>query len=680
MASIPVVLLAALGAILYFSCLGLALARWLRPGWAPAGSVAPALGWAVFTAVSFAIQNVLGFSQASTVILALLAFAASGAVLVRLKGNGAPLPRLPAWAFVLAAAVALIPLMALLPKHADGGVILGTASSDHSKIAMIDEMTRLGLPVGNPFFGQFGQRSSLTYYYLWHFGAAQLSILSRISGWEADAAMTGFTAYGSILLMMGLAAGLYPRPSPGGTAAEGRPAAASAWVALLSLTGTLGPALLLVLGPQTVGRLITQQYAGLAGWMVQASWVPQHLASACCVVLAVLFLADLAQGRRIGAAPVLGALVAAAFGSSAWIGGIAFAPAAVGVGIVGLAYAKPTHRIGFVVSAVLAAVVAVGLALPFLHAESATLAGRHGGSPIAFHPYEVIGALAPPGLRRALDYPAYWLVLLPVDLPAVYPAGVLALVLHLRRVLKRGDPSLHGLSLAVLAATSFGVAWLFASTIANNDLGWRAILPGVLVLTAFAAAGLARWIGARKFVPAGLAIVLFAASVPEPLALADIRGKPSENAPDFARAPAMWAAVRRYAGPGDRVADNPLSLDELTDWPVNPSWAMLSNRPSCYSGWETARAYVALPQPRITELQDQFVRVFDGKGTPEDVRQMARDYGCRVVVLTGEDDAWDEDPFAGSPYYRLAEEREDQWRIYVATPLGSPGTGAARHG
>ena len=148
MASIPVVLLAALGAILYLSFAGLGLARWLRPAWAPAASIAPALAWGVFSAVSFPLQALFGFSQISTA--ALLALALAGSLVLLRRGrsqrNGADQigPQLPVWAFALAAVIALIPLAALLPKHADGGVILATASSDHSKIAMIDEMTRLG--------------------------------------------------------------------------------------------------------------------------------------------------------------------------------------------------------------------------------------------------------------------------------------------------------------------------------------------------------------------------------------------------------------------------------------------------------------------------------------------------------------------------------------------------------
>ncbi len=682
MASTPIVLLAALGTVLYLSFAGLGLARWLRLVWAPAASIAPALAWGVFSAISLPLQSLFGFSQVSTA--ALLAVALAGSLLLlrhgKLQHAGADEigPRLPVWAFALAAAIALIPLMALTPKHADGGIIIGTASSDHSKIAIVDELTRLGMPIGNPFFGLSGARSSLSYYYLWHFGAAQLSILTRISGWEADAAMTGVTAYASILLMMGLACGLSGPAEPGGPTMGGkggvaRPAVAIAWVGLLSLTGTLGPVLVRLFGGPAVGSLITQAYAGLAGWATQASWVPQHLASACCVLLAVLLLVDLAERRRMGVVLTVGALAAAGFGSSAWVGGITFALAATGVGVVLMIFTPGRRRLTFAVQAVLAASIALLLAWPLLQAEFSTLGGRHGGAPIAYHPYEVIGTLAPAGLRRLVDYPAYWLVLLPIDLPAIYPAGLVALALYARRAFRRPELRARSLSLVVLTAASLGTAWLLASTIGNNDLGWRAILPAVLVLTAFAAAGLARWIALRAYAAAAGALVLFAASLPDPVLVGDVTGKASDQAPAFARAPALWAAVRRYAGPTDRIADNPLSFDEITDWPVNPAWAMMSNRASCYSGWETARAYVDLPQARITDIDAQFIRIFKGQGTPDDIRQMAQTYGCRVVVLTADDEGWDTDPFEHSPYYHLAQEKEDEWRIYLSKALRPPG-------
>ena len=57
--------------------------------------------------------------------------------------------------------------------------------------------------------------------------------------------------------------------------------------------------------------------------------------------------------------------------------------------------------------------------------------------------------------------------------------------------------------------------------------------------------------------------------------------------------------------------------------------------------------------------------MFDGEGTPNDVHDLATKYGCDVVVLVPQDKAWDHDPFAAGPDYRLAEARDGRWRIYV---------------
>ena len=40
-------------------------------------------------------------------------------------------------------------------------------------------------------------------------------------------------------------------------------------------------------------------------------------------------------------------------------------------------------------------------------------------------------------------------------------------------------------------------------------------------------------------------------------------------------------------------------------------------------------------------------------------------YGCDVIVLVPQDKAWEQDPFAAGSNYRLAEERNGRWRIYV---------------
>ena len=62
------------------------------------------------------------------------------------------------------------------------------------------------------------------------------------------------------------------------------------------------------------------------------------------------------------------------------------------------------------------------------------------------------------------------------------------------------------------------MSWLLVSTLANNnDLGWRAVLPAVMVLTAFAACGLTRWITDRATLPAAAALIVLMLGLPDGL-------------------------------------------------------------------------------------------------------------------------------------------------------------------
>ena len=171
----------------------------------------------------------------------------------------------------MAALLALAPAVALLPKDIGDGVVLAGPVFDHAKIAMIDEMARLGVPPGNPFFGDDGSGARLVYYYLWHFSAAELALALGIKGWAADAAMTWFTAFASLAVIIGLAVRLGAR------------AAAAGWVLPLALAASLRPVLSFVWGADTVHAALLPG-TGFAGWLFQSAWVPQHLMAASCSV------------------------------------------------------------------------------------------------------------------------------------------------------------------------------------------------------------------------------------------------------------------------------------------------------------------------------------------------------------------------------------------------------------
>jgi hypothetical protein len=404
---------------------------------------------------------------------------------------------------------------------------------------------------------------------------------------------------------------------------------------------------------------------GFCGWLFQSAWSPQHLMAASCVITALLLIARYAHRQNLALLPALILVVVAGFESSTYVGGITFAIAASVATPFLLAGIAPERRLRFVAGLAVAAVLAVCLATPFIRDQFSAVTARDGGSPVAIRHFEVLGAMVPTALRRILDLPAYWLILLPIEFPATYVAGVLALIVLLRSTVTRPEKSAVA-ALACLVATGVVVSWLLASRLGdNNDLGLRAILPAAMVLIAATAAAMTLTL--RRALIAATAIGGLILSLPDTVAMirSNVDGSPKPDGEIFAQSTEVWQAVRRYAAPNARVANNPLYVQDVTPWPVNLSWALLANRSSCFAGRELALTFASLPVPRREAISEQFVRIFDGEGTPQDISDMAKKYVCDVVVVVPQDKIWNGDPFATSPDYRLAENRDGRWRIYI---------------
>src|SRR5208283_656122 len=237
MPSLLHVFLCCAAALLFLGTVGLALSRRLMPE-ALALPVAPAFGWAVHSALALPLYRLIGFTPLSVALVSLLFLAfAVPALYVRASTDNDEIgARVPSWAYVLAALLAVVPASALFPKFYGNDVALAGPIFDHSKVAIIDEITRLGLPPGNPFFGEVLHNQGLAYYYLWHFSAAELALIPGVTGWEADIALSALTAFSSVALMMGFAVWISDR------------AAAGVWVLPLAFAGSLHPVLEAIFG------------------------------------------------------------------------------------------------------------------------------------------------------------------------------------------------------------------------------------------------------------------------------------------------------------------------------------------------------------------------------------------------------------------------------------------------
>ncbi len=626
-----------------FTFLGLPLAHKARLC-VPPLSVAPALGWAVYTVVALPVFSLVGFSTLAVILYAAAAMAVAAWVLCRVPLSGAG--KLPGWVVGLALAMGGLPLMAIMPKTVADGILLAPPMFDHVKIALVDGILRDGLPVPNPFYGPWDP-GHLAYYYLWHFGVAQFARLLHVGGWQAEASMTGFTAFSSVMLMMGLAVALGGR------------AFAIVATAMLSLPGSLRPILNAVMGGDGANTLIPRN-SDIGSWLNQAAWVPQHMASATCVVLSTVLMLRLADGGWF-VAILLGLTVACGFESSIWVGGIAFAVAG-GVLVLWLLRVAPRPLV-LVRHGIAACFLAAVLIAPFVRAELGGLAARHSGAGLIVAPYQVLGDFVPPVWRAVLDAPAFWLVLLPFAFPAIFPLCVAA-ILCPRGLQTSASARTTMFALALVALGCLFAACAFRSTLDNNDLGWRAVLPALLVLAPVGAVLLGGHFRRRsRYFLAFMAI----ASMGVPQAFLFARdyaiGQRPGDPSGFAQAEQQWQAVRRLTAPDERIANNPRYVQAETPWPVNISWALLADRPSCYAGWETVLAYCGISRGELIGIDDRFTRVFAGSPLPDDVRDLATKDNCRVAVLVSSDGAWAHDPFATSGIFRLVGQGPD-WRIY----------------
>ncbi|MDO9412639.1 MAG: hypothetical protein Q7T81_08710 [Pseudolabrys sp.] len=615
--------------------------------------LAPALSWAVHSALALPLLLGIGMSRGTVVAAFAVPLLVALAMLWRGRAwqGETMLSRLSALALGGAALLAFIVMAAVLPKFSAEGVTLSGPIFDHSKVAMIDEMIRLGVPPANPFSSGAGTPVRLSYYYLWHFSAAELALLLNISGWEADAGMAFFTAFTALTALIGLAVRLSGQASAG------------LWAVALAASGSLRAVIGWFTDIDTAAEYVGYQ-SGLGGWLFQTSWAPQHTASATIALIAIYLVVELARRPHALTAILLGLVIAAGFESSTWVGGVAFPLAAAPVALFVLARAAPSQRLRILIGISGAAALALLLMSPFLY-DQLQMTALRGGSPISIEPTQVLSDDILDEFGAWLDWPAFWLIYLPVELPATYAPGLVALYVLLRdKTLALGHRTML-IAFALTLVASLLTSWLLVSTLGeNNDLGWRALLPGLMLLIVFAAAALSRLSFKRLSVPLIAAVVLLLLGVPEAIKLArgNLTAPPLGGSRSFAETPALWQAVRRVTPDADRIAISPRHMESMTGWPANISWALLSNRRSCYAGSAFA-PFSPLPTVRNEEIDAQFHRVFAGETKPGDIEELAGAFKCDTAVVTSEDGAWASDPFAASPLYRLVD-GTSAWRIY----------------
>ena len=177
---------------------------------------------------------------------------------------------------------------------------------------------------------------------------------------------------------------------------------------------------------------------GMAGWLFQSDL---GAATSDGSILrrgrAMLLLTRYAQRQSSALILTLALLIVAGFESSTFVGGVTLAVAGLIAAPVLFAATNPRLRLRVIGGLAVAALLVACLVAPFVLDQLGTVRARGGGSPIVVSPYTVFGELFPYPLRRLMDIPGYWLIILPVELPATFFAGVIALTPALRGAMPR---------------------------------------------------------------------------------------------------------------------------------------------------------------------------------------------------------------------------------------------------
>jgi hypothetical protein len=601
---------------------------------------APALGVCLGGAPLMTLTLLLGFNG----FVVLLGWAVALGV-AWWWGRGVPVDaEAGEWrVLVLAGALATFVVLDVLPWSAGDRTYHMAEAYDHSKVAMIDSMVREGTPPRNPYISPNGEAIPLVYYFGTQALAAALCEATGIPGWPGSAAITWYAAFAFVTLCAGWAM-RWGGAGAGKWAVLACLLAAPEW----SLRPAFGP-----LGPKVIEAPSNDMF-GLGTFVDQANWAPHHVMAAVGVVTALWVLVRYAEGELAfpRATAVFAGGLAICAASSTWVAfAVVLAAPCVLVATRGRG-AGP---------ALAGAALAALLASPVL----AAIASQPAEVPMERFPIglRVLDASKLAGDSWLLNIPLYWVQFLPVRLGVCYVAGLIALW--------AGRRSLDGRVALFTVLAGLVMAQFVVSQIRNNDLGWRGLLPAILLLNARAAAWRSNAAPghARAWWVAGVVLGLVSVIASQSFVARPWKD-PHKQAVGraFAQQPAAWEAVRRHAGPHELVVNNHNSYNAMV-WlnGGNVNWALLADRPSAMSGGEHPHASTFRRDPAAMETAFRLIDTlfFASEHAAEAARGIRDTLKAKVLLLDRLDPVWPGEPIERSGAWRLVEETE-HWKVYVA--------------
>jgi len=403
---------------------------------------------------------------------------------------------------VIAGAIALawvlFAVASLIDIQVGHRLYFSVVDADHAaRAAVTDAITRTGVPPANPSYFP-GRPVPLYYYYFW---PLLCSLADRLGGplVSARQAVIAGACWAGLALMAVIAIYLQQtrRFDPG----RGRRAILiSLGLLLVSGLDIVPAGLIDLLQLLTVHKLaepdIERWNTQVTAWLGAMLWVPHHVAGlvACLTVLlfARLYRTARSRGERMAILAVCAAGLASALGLSIWIAFVFATFIAVWMSVCLVARWYDEALLWIAIGAFGAL-----LAAPFL--LDLRRANQLGGLPLAFsvRSFTIVDAIVRAlGVSNGFAAGAIDAIVLPLNYFLELGFFALAGLVWWRQVRRSGSFAERAVPAEVaLLATSMALATFLRSdvtAVANNDLGWRGIMPAQFVLLIWAADVLCR--------------------------------------------------------------------------------------------------------------------------------------------------------------------------------------------
>lgn len=386
----------------------------------------------------------------------------------------------------IAAGLGLLVVLSLVDVGIGRRLLGSYAQTDHAKhVAVIASLAQYRCPPANPFYVP-GEPAGLCYYYQWHLLGATIESLGF--GWlSAIDARTASAAWATVALCALVLVYLrFRRAAPPSHIVR-----RATWGLGLLLVG--GIDLLPWLALAARGRLLKDVdwwNEQIAMWVGQMVWVPQHLGSLVAAATGILLLrrgldAEAPKRARLLAAALAGLALASSAGMSVYVFLTSAASLLVWAGLVLLRRRRRAPLLAWAVTVA----VAAAFVLPFA-AELAPVRPFEGvGLRVEVRRfYPLRDALTSAGIPDSAPVAsALHLDALPLSYGLELGFFGLAAVWCFARRRRAGAPIAADADLVselCLVAVPLAVGSFVCSSVENNDLGWRGLMPMQLVLLA----------------------------------------------------------------------------------------------------------------------------------------------------------------------------------------------------